>query len=150
MSDFQITWILHGNTAIAFVDENPFGYTLTSTPDDRAMIVVGDADPGTMDLTRFERETEWIGNDGLTNVERDALADKYTRTAATMSSSDIDAAKARMEARADSLVSAHADLITGLIAMREAKQITRETVAERMGVHPRTVDVFERYDSNPK
>lgn len=55
----------------------------------------------------------------------------------------------RIRARADSLVEAHDDLMTSLIAMRKKHGLSQETIAERMSVSQPTVASFERYDSNP-
>lgn len=55
----------------------------------------------------------------------------------------------RIEARADSLVDAHEELMRHLIEMRKLHRISQETVAERMNVSQPTVAAFERYDSNP-
>lgn len=54
-----------------------------------------------------------------------------------------------IDARADSLVESHADLLTDLVDLRKKHQISQEVVAERMGVSQPTVSAFERYDSNP-
>jgi transcriptional regulator with XRE-family HTH domain len=55
----------------------------------------------------------------------------------------------RIEARADSLVDAHEELMRSLVAMRKKHNLSQETVAERMSVSQPTVAAFERYDSNP-
>ena len=55
----------------------------------------------------------------------------------------------RIEARADSLVEAHEELMRSLIALRKRHGISQEIVAERMSVSQPTVAAFERYDSNP-
>jgi transcriptional regulator with XRE-family HTH domain len=54
-----------------------------------------------------------------------------------------------IEARADSLVSDHEDLLRKLVAHRKHHHLSQEVVAERMGVSQPTVAKFERYDSNP-
>ncbi|MFD1210974.1 helix-turn-helix domain-containing protein [Arthrobacter sp. GCM10027362] len=55
----------------------------------------------------------------------------------------------RIEARADSLVDSHDELMRELVAMRHKHNLTQEVVAERMSVSQPTVAAFERYDSNP-
>ena len=55
----------------------------------------------------------------------------------------------RIEARADSLVDAHEELMRSLIELRKRHGISQEVVAERMSVSQPTVAAFERYDSNP-
>lgn len=55
----------------------------------------------------------------------------------------------RIEARADSLVDAHEELMRGLVELRKFHKLSQETVAERMSVSQPTVAAFERYDSNP-
>jgi DNA-binding XRE family transcriptional regulator len=57
---------------------------------------------------------------------------------------------ALIEARADSLVTEHRELMQDLVRFRTKHHLTQEVVAERMGVSQPTVAAFERYDSNPK
>lgn len=56
---------------------------------------------------------------------------------------------ARIEARANSLVKAHAEHLRELIGLRIKHDLTQEMVAERMGVSQPTVAALEHYDSNP-
>ena len=55
----------------------------------------------------------------------------------------------RIDARADSLVQGHTDLLQGLVALRKKHKLTQGEVAERMSVSQSAVSQFERYDSNP-
>lgn len=55
----------------------------------------------------------------------------------------------RIEARADSLVDAHEELMRDLVVMRHKHGLSQREVAERMNVSQPTVAAFERYDSNP-
>lgn len=55
----------------------------------------------------------------------------------------------RIEARADSLVDSHTELLEQLVAMRKKHKLTQALVAERMSVSQPTVAAFEHYDANP-
>lgn len=57
---------------------------------------------------------------------------------------------AYLDTLAECLVGDHEHLIGSLHMARTARHLSVETVAERMGVTPDTVRVFERYDSNPR
>lgn len=54
-----------------------------------------------------------------------------------------------IEARAESLVDAHAALLAELIELRRHHKLSQGVVAERMSVSQPTVAAFEHYDSNP-
>lgn len=54
-----------------------------------------------------------------------------------------------IEARADSLIDGHANLLRDLVELRRKHRLTQAEVAERMGVSQPTVAGFERYDANP-
>ncbi len=55
----------------------------------------------------------------------------------------------RIDARADSLVQGHIELLQSLVALRKKHRLTQGDVAERMSVSQSAVSQFERYDSNP-
>ncbi|MBM7767376.1 helix-turn-helix domain-containing protein [Glutamicibacter nicotianae] len=55
----------------------------------------------------------------------------------------------RVEARAESLVDVHTDMLSGLVNLRKEHKLSQASVAERMGVSQPTVAAFEHYDSNP-
>lgn len=55
----------------------------------------------------------------------------------------------RVEARAESLVDVHTEMLSGLINLRKEHKLSQASVAERMGVSQPTVAAFEHYDSNP-
>jgi Predicted transcriptional regulator with C-terminal CBS domains len=55
----------------------------------------------------------------------------------------------RIDARADSLVQGHIELLQSLVSLRKKHKLTQGDVAERMSVSQSAVSQFERYDSNP-
>lgn len=56
---------------------------------------------------------------------------------------------AELDRRAEANVEACTILMADLIAARKAYNLSIETVARRMGVHPGTVEKFEAYDADP-
>ncbi|WP_425955321.1 helix-turn-helix domain-containing protein [Xylanimonas sp. McL0601] len=56
---------------------------------------------------------------------------------------------AALEARADSLIEAHEQLLDSLVALRKKHNLTQSEVADRMGVSQPTIAAFERDDANP-
>jgi len=81
-----------------------------------------------------------MGSRSITELEADIRANEE-RTAQIRS---------ELEERVDALVEIEVRFKNELIALRKVQGLSRETVAERMGVSPEMVEEFEHYASHPR